>query len=451
MLKPSFLFLPGLGRSGCVTRRQSERPARPFQSQTAFFVSLESHVGQTQEMPYPGYTSSYWYPTGPQTPYPSDYSPMMNHQMPPQGLVNGVFPGGRPSSPGRVPPNTWYPTGPSESCSPESIPRENIQQQQQLPSQQAGLSRPPSNGHAPATQWAHSQHGAPSHTLSARTPTPAHPAYGAPSQREVFDQPLQYPVTSSQYHFRNPESGPQQPLYPPQHQAATAPGAPSQPWTPSTQAPPLQSHDPWAQSRVPGLPASAQQYPHVMPPFRSSVVSTPAPGWQNPSLYEQKDVPYPLNHQDMRGTGLSHAGYPGTEQQSASYPPVPSPEQPPSVLPTARVEYSAPPTMYKTRVEGQDAREAASEGAQPPGAASHPGHAKVEQVLVELRQLEAEVDCFEGTRGDKAYRRLEELLTKQLLELDAVETDGHEHVRQARKEAVHRIQGVLEKLETLAG
>ncbi|XP_048474595.1 BAG family molecular chaperone regulator 4-like [Rhincodon typus] len=386
-----------------------------------------------QEMPYPGYTSNYWYPTGPQPPYPNNYSQMMNHQMPPQGLVNGVFPGGRASSPGHIPGNAWYRPGPGESRSPETVASENIQQQ-------AGLPRPPSNGHAPSAQWAHSQAGPPSHNLSARPQTPAHPAYAATGQREVFDQQPRYPVMASQYHFRNPDSGPQRPLYPSQ----------SQPWSSSTQTAPLppagmQSHDVWAQTRAASLPPSAQQFPHAMPPFGSGVVSRPAPAWQNTSMYEQKDLPYPVNRQDLRGACLSGPGYTGSEQQPAGY----IPDQPANPPPAPRVEYSSPPTVYKPPEE--KAATPTSNGLQMAGAAGHPGHAKVEQVLSKLQQLEAEVDRFSGKKGDKVYRLLEELLTKQLLEADAVETDGHQHVRLARKEAVHKIQGVLDKLETLAG
>lgn len=62
-------------------------------------------------------------------------------------------------------------------------------------------------------------------------------------------------------------------------------------------------------------------------------------------------------------------------------------------------------------------------------------------------QLEQEVDEFVGKKTDKSYRLLEEMLTKLLLELDSIETGGQDGVRQARKEAVHRIQAILEILE----
>lgn len=76
-----------------------------------------------------------------------------------------------------------------------------------------------------------------------------------------------------------------------------------------------------------------------------------------------------------------------------------------------------------------------------------PGIQKIAQVMEGIELLEEEVDEFVGKKTDKDYWLLEEMLTKKLLELDSVETGGQDHVRQARKEAVHRVQAVLEELE----
>lgn len=64
--------------------------------------------------------------------------------------------------------------------------------------------------------------------------------------------------------------------------------------------------------------------------------------------------------------------------------------------------------------------------------------------------LQEDVEEFVGRKTDKSYRCLEELLTKELLVLDSVETGGQEVVRQARKEAVQRIQAILDALERKA-
>lgn len=88
----------------------------------------------------------------------------------------------------------------------------------------------------------------------------------------------------------------------------------------------------------------------------------------------------------------------------------------------------------------------------PPGPQlrDNPGLARVQQVLFRVQLLQEDVDEFVGKKTDKSYRYLEELLTKELLELDSVETNGQEVVRQARKEAVQRIQGILDRLEKKA-
>lgn len=82
-----------------------------------------------------------------------------------------------------------------------------------------------------------------------------------------------------------------------------------------------------------------------------------------------------------------------------------------------------------------------------PSSAAHPGILKINQVLERVVDLENEVDEFVGRKTDRSYRYLEELLTKELLELDSVETGGQDSIRQARKEAVRKLQSILERLE----
>lgn len=105
-------------------------------------------------------------------------------------------------------------------------------------------------------------------------------------------------------------------------------------------------------------------------------------------------------------------------------------------LPSAPVPTQAP------------ASAASQAGPQP--LSDNPGLAKVQQVMARVLLLQEDVDEFVGKKTDKSYRYLEELLTKELLELDSVETQGQENVRQARKEAVQRIQAILDQLEKKA-
>ncbi|XP_010877074.1 BAG family molecular chaperone regulator 5 isoform X1 [Esox lucius] len=74
-------------------------------------------------------------------------------------------------------------------------------------------------------------------------------------------------------------------------------------------------------------------------------------------------------------------------------------------------------------------------------------HRAVWMVLGSLSDLQAQVLCFEGKRADKNYILLEELLTKQLLALDAVDPQGDEMTKVARKQAVKFAQNILSYLD----
>ncbi|XP_048368882.1 BAG family molecular chaperone regulator 4 isoform X2 [Sphaerodactylus townsendi] len=120
---------------------------------------------------------------------------------------------------------------------------------------------------------------------------------------------------------------------------------------------------------------------------------------------------------------------------------------------STKVQYSAQPQLYdnvqKKPVLNVDYGSGfKSNGQLPPEPSDvQPGVQKVMDVMEGVELLEEEVDEFVGKKTDKGYRLLEEMLTKKLLELDSIETGGQENVRQARKEAVHRIQAILEELE----
>lgn len=85
-----------------------------------------------------------------------------------------------------------------------------------------------------------------------------------------------------------------------------------------------------------------------------------------------------------------------------------------------------------------------------PAISENLGLARVQEVLARVHLLQEDVDEFVGKKTDKSYRCLEELLTKELLVLDSVETNGQDAVRSARKEAVQKIQAILDRLENKA-
>uniref|UniRef100_A0A8D0GEH9 BAG family molecular chaperone regulator 5 n=1 Tax=Sphenodon punctatus TaxID=8508 RepID=A0A8D0GEH9_SPHPU len=79
--------------------------------------------------------------------------------------------------------------------------------------------------------------------------------------------------------------------------------------------------------------------------------------------------------------------------------------------------------------------------------AEHQSHKAVWIILGNLSQIQREVLSFDGNRADKNYMRLEEVLTKQLLALDAVDPQGDERAKAARKQAVKLAQNILYYLD----
>ena len=115
-----------------------------------------------------------------------------------------------------------------------------------------------------------------------------------------------------------------------------------------------------------------------------------------------------------------------------------------------QVQYSAEPHLYGNasheHPSTQDQGNHLAEECLSSDEGTPPSIKKIIHVLEKVQYLEQEVEEFVGKKTDKAYWLLEEMLTKELLELDSVETGGQDSVRQARKEAVCKIQAILEKL-----
>ncbi|XP_068110443.1 BAG family molecular chaperone regulator 5 [Hyperolius riggenbachi] len=77
----------------------------------------------------------------------------------------------------------------------------------------------------------------------------------------------------------------------------------------------------------------------------------------------------------------------------------------------------------------------------------HPSHTSVWRVLWNLSELQKEVLSFDGNRSDKNYMRLEEFITKQLLALDAIDPQGDDRSKTARKQAVKFANNILSYLD----
>ncbi|KAM6226062.1 BAG family molecular chaperone regulator 4 [Porphyrio hochstetteri] len=229
----------------------------------------------------------------------------------------------------------------------------------------------------------------------------------------------------------------------------TPQGPPPQPrLQEDTWAPPtiygVQPRYAWPAAAAHGTPFGSDSHPA----WAGSGAPSHTPTWDSKDVVAY-DRPEPsTNHHH-------HHYYPDGDHQPSGTPrSEPRPLAPLSTQPQPpKVQYSAQPQLYTTAscklLAGN--REAggykASHQLSAHSSAIQPEIQRILHVMGEAGQLEEEVDEFVGKKTDKSYRLLEEMLTKLLLELDSIETGGQDAVRQARKESVHRIQAILEKLE----
>ncbi|RUS71437.1 hypothetical protein EGW08_020798, partial [Elysia chlorotica] len=96
----------------------------------------------------------------------------------------------------------------------------------------------------------------------------------------------------------------------------------------------------------------------------------------------------------------------------------------------------------------------AEQGTPPPQQAPQSPEEKayeiINNIMREVRNLEDEVNSFQGTKRDKQYKYLEEMMTRSLLKTDSVEAGSNDDIRQARKQTVRMIEAALNLLELKA-
>ncbi|XP_055902567.1 BAG domain-containing protein Samui isoform X2 [Eupeodes corollae] len=88
----------------------------------------------------------------------------------------------------------------------------------------------------------------------------------------------------------------------------------------------------------------------------------------------------------------------------------------------------------------------------PPPATPHTMESinKIQDIQRDVLNLMTQVEKFSGLRKDKEYAYLDEMLTRNLLKLDTIDTQGKESIRLARKEAIKCIQASINVLEAKA-
>ena len=75
---------------------------------------------------------------------------------------------------------------------------------------------------------------------------------------------------------------------------------------------------------------------------------------------------------------------------------------------------------------------------------------KLAEVEAAVADLVKKTEAFKGSKKDKEYLFLDEMLTRNLLILDGIETEGRDDVRQKRRESIKSINRCLSVLESKA-
>lgn len=77
----------------------------------------------------------------------------------------------------------------------------------------------------------------------------------------------------------------------------------------------------------------------------------------------------------------------------------------------------------------------------------HPAMMRLYEVQKEVASLGPQVCTFSGLQNDRDYKRLERELTRLLLDVDKVDTEGKPELQGARKRAAQEVEGLLRYLE----
>ena len=84
---------------------------------------------------------------------------------------------------------------------------------------------------------------------------------------------------------------------------------------------------------------------------------------------------------------------------------------------------------------------------EPPAPPIDPKVAKLDKINEEVESLMDKIKNFSGSKSDKEYLYLDEMLTRHLIALDGIEPEGQSEIRQMRKESIKSVNMCLSMLD----
>lgn len=201
--------------------------------------------------------------------------------------------------------------------------------------------------------------------------------------------------------------------------------------------------------------------------FAESKPSFQPPPPEKEQFFAEREVPmgftHPPNFSRAFGTPFSKGFrqtpqpftqqkvFPQTNYTQQAAPPqqgrAQSPKPAPVHHPQQRQEHTAPPPQQNQQQNQQ--RAPSPPKPQPPPSSNDP-ISKILSIQKDVLDLMTKVETFKGTKKNKEYIYLDEMLTRNLIKLDDIETEGKENIRLARKEAIRCIQKCIAVLEAKA-
>ena len=262
-----------------------------------------------------------------------------------------------------------------------------------------------------------------------------------------------------------------------------------------------QQAQPSSQYQPAAPPPLSTQHSYHAPPSTTYQRDSPSPTYQNqtpPTTYQNQappsttyqappsttyqappsttyQAPPSTTYQNQPTTYQSQAPPTMSYQSQASQPSAPMPPkfpQEPAQAPPPATHYQAPPTASPAPQQSPQPQSEPIPAPAPPAPAAMPtvDHLKaedrmakgrspspappnvsplehIEMITAEAKNLREKVESYPGTKKEKSYLYLEEMLTRLLIKLDRIESNGKDEIRKARKEGVRLVQGTLDQLE----
>ncbi|KAM3959235.1 LOW QUALITY PROTEIN: BAG domain-containing protein starvin [Aphomia sociella] len=163
-----------------------------------------------------------------------------------------------------------------------------------------------------------------------------------------------------------------------------------------------------------------------------------------PNMYpEEHFVKVPVRHEFSKSAPPSNP----KQQQRAQ----PQPQQQPQHQPQQQPHPQQHPPKQQTPPHQEVPTQQQQSPPQPkPQQTANDPISQILSIQTDVLNLMTDVENFTGSKKDKKYMYLDEMLTRNLIKLDNIETEGKENIRQARKEAIKCIQKCIAVLEAKA-